>query len=299
MSVQAVGVDVGGTKATVVRIDAGGNVEARTRAATPAEDVPALLETMRQAVAEVWTPDVAAIGVGAAGIVETGTGRVRYAPNIAWREVDLATLLAGFGVPVLVDNDCTVATVGELRAGAGVGVADFLYVGVGTGIGGGIVSDGRVVHGAHGFAAEIGHIVVEPDGVRCGCGAYGCWETVASGSALDRLGRERLGADTAGRVVVAAAQAGDPVAGEIVAEVGARLGQGIGGLVNVLDPAIVVVGGGAAAGAGDLLLEPARVHALATIEGIGHRPDVPIVPATLGEDGAAIGAALWAQETTS
>jgi glucokinase len=299
MSGQAVGVDVGGTKATVVRIDADGAVVARTRAATPADDVPTLLETMRTAVAEVWAPDVGAIGVGAAGLVETATGRVRYAPNIAWREVELDELLSGFDVPVLVDNDCTVAAFGELRAGAGRGVRDFLYVGVGTGIGGGIVSDRRIVHGAHGFAAEIGHVVVEPDGVRCGCGVRGCWETVASGSALDRLGQERIGPDVTGRDVVEAARAGDAVARQIVEEVGSRLGEGIAGLVNVLDPAIVVVGGGAAVGAGDLLLDPARARARDTIEGGAHRPEVPIVPAILGEDGAAIGAALWAQESTA
>jgi glucokinase len=299
MSAQAVGVDVGGTKATVVRIGADGEVMARTGGATPAGDVPTLLETMRRSVEDVWDPGVTAIGVGAAGLVETGTGRVRYAPNIAWREVDLAALLAGFGVPVFVDNDCTVATVGELLAGAGKGARDFLYVGVGTGIGGGIVSGGMVVHGAHGFAAEIGHIVVDPDGVRCGCGVRGCWETVASGSALDRIGRDRIGPDVTGRDVVVAARAGDPTALEIIAEVGGRLGEGIAGLVNVLDPAVVIVGGGAAVGAGDLLLEPARERAHGTIEGAGHRPEVPIVPAALGVDGAAIGAALWAQAASA
>jgi glucokinase len=250
-------------------------------------------------VGDVWDPSVAAIGVGAAGLVETASGRVRYAPNIAWREVDIATLLAGFAVPVRVDNDCTTATVGELLAGAGRGIRDFLYVGVGTGIGGGIVSGGAVMRGAHGFAAEIGHIRVAPDGVRCGCGVTGCWETVASGSALDRLGRERIGPGANGPAVVEAARAGEAAALEIVTEVGARLGEGIAGLVNVLDPAVVIVGGGAAMGAGDLLLDPARVRARAMIEGVGHRPEVPIVPAALGADGAAIGAALWARETSA
>jgi glucokinase len=222
---------------------------------------------MRQAVADVWDDGVSAIGVGAAGLVETGTGRVRYAPNIAWREVDIAAVLSGFDVAVRVDNDCTVATVGELLAGAGRDVPDFLYVGVGTGIGGGIVCAGAVVHGAHGFAAEIGHIRVEPGGVRCGCGQQGCWETVASGSAIDRLGRERIGPAVSGRDVVDAAHAGDATALTILTEVGTRLGDGIAGLVNVLDPGVVIVGGGAAAGAGDLLLEPARRQARITIEG--------------------------------
>jgi glucokinase len=293
MTREAVGVDVGGTKATVIRLR-GGEVVARERVATPAEDVPALLATMREAVGRVMTPDASAIGVAAAGIVELGTGRVRYAPNIAWREVDLGTLLAGSAVPVFVDNDCTAAAVGEQLAGAGRGVDDFLYVGVGTGIGGGIVSGGRVVRGAHGFAAEIGHIVVEPGGVACGCGQHGCWETVASGSALDRLGRERFGPEVTGADVVRLARDGDAVAAALVADVGTRLGEGIAGLINVLDPATVVVGGGAAVGAGDLLLGPARARAAEAVEAPEHRPAVPLVLAALGADSAAIGAALWA-----
>jgi glucokinase len=235
-----------------------------------------------------------AIGVGAAGMVELGTGRMRYAPNIAWRDVDLHPPLAPFGLPTFIDNDCTTATVAELLAGAGRGVGHFLYIGVGTGIGGGIVCDGRVQRGAHGFAGEIGHIVVEPGGAVCGCGNHGCWETVASGSAVTRLGHERMGVDGYG--VVDAARRGDAAALAILRDVGARLGEGIAGLVNVLDPELVIVGGGAAASAGDLLLEPARRAYAASVEGAGHRPDVPIVPATLGADGAAVGAALWALE---
>jgi glucokinase len=293
MSGEAVGVDVGGTKASVVRLRDGA-VVARETAATPADDVPALLATMRETVARAMTSDVDAIGVGAAGIVELGTGRVRYAPNIAWREVDIAGVLADFDAPVFVDNDCTAAAVGEQLAGAGRGVDDFLYVGVGTGIGGGIVSGGRVLRGAHGFAAEIGHIIVEPGGPVCGCGQRGCWETVASGSALDRLGAERFGAGVTGADVVRMAREGDGAALALVTDVARRLGEGIAGLINVLDPAIVVVGGGAAAGAGELALGPARARAAEAVEAPDHRPAVPLVPAALGADSAAIGAALWA-----
>jgi glucokinase len=290
----AVGVDVGGTKAVATLVAPDATVLAREIVETPAEDVPAVLEAMRTVATGVADPSAVAIGVGAAGLVELGTGRMRYAPNIAWRDVDLRAALAPVGLPTFVDNDCTVAAVGELLAGAGRGVSDFLYVGLGTGIGGGIVSDGRVLRGAYGFAGEIGHIVVEPGGPLCGCGNHGCWETVASGSAVTRLGRERLGLDGYG--VVAAAHRGDDAARAILSEVGERLGEGLAGLVNVLDPSLVIVGGGAAAGAGDLLLEPARPAFEASVEGGGFRPSVPIVPATLGADGAAIGAALWALE---
>lgn len=296
---QAVGVDVGGTKATAVRATADGTILARASVPTPADDVPAVLEAMREVARSVADPAVAAIGVGAAGLVEAGSGRMRYAPNIAWREVALDEELRSFGLPVLVDNDCTVAAFGEHAVGAGRGVDDLLYVGVGTGIGGGIVLDGKVRRGAHGFAGEVGHIRVEPGGHVCGCGRRGCWETVASGSALNRLGRERLGPDADGHAVVAAAREGDATAVSILDEVGTRLGDGLAGLVNTLDPALVVVGGGAAAGAGDLLLEPARRAAEAGIEGFAHRPAVPIVPAALGADGAAIGAAVWALGTSA
>ncbi len=295
----AVGVDIGGTKATAVRTGADGSVLARESVRTPAEDVQALLGAMVDVVRAVIDPSVRSIGVGAAGMVEVGTGRVRYAPNLAWRNVDLVGEMAEFAVPVVVDNDCTMAAIGEHRLGAGTGIDHLLYVGVGTGIGGGVVSDGKVWRGAHGFAGEIGHIVVEPGGHRCGCGNAGCWETVASGSAVSRLGRERLGPDADGHAVVTAARRGEPVALQILEEVGSRLGVGIAGLVNVLDPSLVVLGGGAVAGAGDLLLDPARRAYARSVEGGGHRPDVQLVPAGLGPDGAAIGAALHALEANA
>jgi len=290
----AVGVDVGATKAMATLVAPDASVLAREIVETPAADVPGVLRAMHDVAEAVLDPSAVAIGVGAAGLVELGTGRMRYAPNIAWRDVDLHQPLAPLGLPIFIDNDCTTATFGELVAGAGRGRGHLLYVGVGTGIGGGIVMDGQVQRGAYGFAGEIGHIVVEPDGPVCGCGNRGCWETVASGSAVTRLGHERMGIDGYG--VVDAARHRDPEALGILRDVGTRLGEGIAGLVNVLDPELVIVGGGAAASAGDLLLEPARRAFGATVEGAGHRPDVGIVPGTLGADGAAVGAALWALE---
>jgi glucokinase len=293
----AVGIDVGATKAEAVRVTADATVQARALADTPATDVPGVLDAMRKVAAEVADPTTVAIGVGAAGLVERATGRMKFAPNIAWRDVDLGAELSSFGLPTAIDNDCTTAAVGELLAGAGKGVVDFLYVGMGTGIGGGLVLGGEVQRGAYGFAGEIGHIIVEPGGVLCGCGNHGCWETVASGTTIDRLGRERLGVD--GHGVVAAAKAGDDGARTILDEVGHRLGEGIGGLVNVLDPARVIVGGGPSSAAGDLLLAPARRACRDAIQAADSRPEVPVVPAGLGADGAAIGAALWALQETA
>ena len=309
----AVGVDVGGTKVNAVRVAPDGSVRARETRPTPSDDMAATLAAMREAAEAVRTPEVIAVGIGAAGLVETRTGTVRFAPNIAWRDAPLVEFMAALGLPVRVDNDCTAAAYGEWRLGAARGHDDVLYVGVGTGIGGGLILEGRPYRGANGFAAEIGHIVVEPGGPPCGCGNRGCWETVASGSTITRDGRravtrhghsllsEIAGGDpdrVDGALVAEAAREGDPAARGILAEVGHRLGEGIAGLVNVLDPELVVVGGGAA-DAGDLLLEPARAGYRAAVEGRDRRPGVRIVPATLGADGAAIGAAIMALDEIS
>lgn len=308
---QALGLDVGGTKILAVRTDRSGAVVARGQVPTPADDQEATLEAMIAAARGLLSPEVRAVGVGAAGMVEAGTGVLRFAPNLAWRDVPIAARVAsGLGLPCLVDNDANVAAFGELRLGAGRGHRYLLLVTVGTGIGGGIIIDGRPYRGAHGFAAEIGHVIVEPDGPRCGCGNRGCWEQVASGAAIGRLGREAVEADPAsplgrlaggdpeavtGELVTRAAIEGDPASVRILAEVGRRLGEGIAGLVNVLDPEVVVVGGGAM-GAGELLLGPARAAFLDAVEAPDRRPAVPIVAATLGPEAGAVGAALLALE---
>jgi glucokinase len=308
---QAVGVDVGGTKILAVRIARDGEILARNDAATPAEDQEATLVEMVAALRAIVTPEVLAVGVGAAGMVDVANGLLRYAPNLAWRDVAIAERMrAELGVPCQLDNDANAAAYAEFRFGAGRGYRHVLLVTVGTGIGGGIISDGRLFRGANGFAAEIGHVVVEPGGPVCGCGNAGCWEQVASGSTIGRLGREvaledpssaiaRLaGGDpeaVTGALVTRAALEGDPHAVRIVAQVGRRLGVGIAGLVNVLDPQVVVVGGGAIA-AGELLLEPARAAYTEAVEGPRHRPTVPIVAAQLGPDAGAVGAAALALE---
>lgn len=306
---QAVGIDVGGTKTAAVRISASGAVLARETLPTPADDMQATLETTVRAAQAVLTPGVRAIGIGAAGLVEAGTGRLTFAPNLAWRNVSLVEhMWDAVGLPTIADNDNNVAAWGEFRLGAGRGRSHLLFVGVGTGIGGGIVADGKLFRGAHGFAAEIGHIVVEPGGPLCGCGNHGCWEQVASGHAVTRAGREaarqhpqsmiarRCDGDPArvtGPLVTECARAGDPVARGILAQVGRRLGEGIAGLVNVLDPEVVAVGGGVAA-AGEFLLEPARAAFAGAVEAAAHRPSVPIVAATLGTETGAVGAAMLA-----
>jgi glucokinase len=304
----AIGLDVGGTKIAAYRVRRDGTVEARLREPTPpeADDIVSAMERM---ASELVTDEVIVVGVGAAGLVEAGTGVLRYAPNLPWRDVPLGERVSkATGLPCLVDNDASVAAWAEYRFGAGQGSSDMLLVTVGTGIGGGIVTGGRVFHGAHGFAAEIGHIIVEPGGPPCGCGNRGCWEQVAAGRAIDRLGRiaareqpdsllaELAGGDpdtVNGAMVTDAAMRGDDAARAVLAEVGRRLGEGIAGLVNILDPDVVVVGGGAVT-AGDLLLDPARAAFTDTVEAPDRRPAVPILAAALGNEAGAIGAATLA-----
>ncbi len=310
-AVEAVGLDIGGTKIAGFRVTADGVILQRVVAPTPAGDDRVVFSAVEAVARQVVGGWAAAIGVGVAGIVEFAAGVVRYGPNLPFRDLPLRDWLSrSTGLPCLVDNDANVAGWGEFRLGAGRGSAHMLLVTVGTGIGGAIVDGGRLFRGAHGFAAEIGHIIVEPGGPLCGCGNEGCWEQVASGRAIGRLGREAAGREpgsllvefadgdpsmVTGPVVTAAAKQGDLTAIAVLAEVGRRLGEGIAGLVNVLDPEVVVVGGGAI-DAGDLLLEPAREAYRRAVEAPESRPDVPIVAASLGNDAGAVGAALLSME---
>jgi glucokinase len=300
----AVGIDIGGTKVAGLRVAEDGSVLDRQERPTPADDVGATVEVVTDLAAELTSAGGEAVGVGAAGMVDFATGTLRSAPNLAWREIRLRDLVSEHtGLPCVVDNDANVAAWGEYRFGAARGYRHVLAVTVGTGIGGGIVADGELFRGAHGFAAEIGHFIVEPDGPPCGCGNRGCWEQVASGRALDRLARAEVEGDPGGRIAALAAGAepsgrdvseaageGDAAAVAIFEVVGRRLGEGIAGLVNILDPEVVIVGGGVAE-VGAVLLEPARRAFLNAVEAPEHRPEVPILEAALGNDAGAIGAA--------
>ncbi|MEX0754094.1 MAG: ROK family protein [Actinomycetota bacterium] len=308
---QAVGVDVGGSWISAYRVSPEGEILARAEVPSPADDPEALVAASVGIAHGLANADVVAVGIGAAGMVDH-TGTVRFSPNLAWRELPLAARVADkIGLPVLVGNDANVAAWGEFRVGAGRDVEHLLLVTVGTGIGGGIVSQGALVRGTHGFAAEIGHIIVEPNGPVCGCGNRGCLEQVASGTAIRRAGvqaaqehpRSLLASlvdqdaeRVTGELVTRAAREGDSVARSVLAVVGRRLGEGIAGLVNVLDPEIVVIGGGVV-DAGDLLLAPARAAYRDAVEAVQHRPSLaPIVPAALGNDAGGVGAALLALE---
>ena len=308
---RAIGLDIGGTKIAALLVTEDGEVQARHVVSTPADDAMALISAAVGAAEAVRTSDVIAIGAGVPGMVDHRTGLLRYAPNLAARELRVGERIAeATQLPCAVDNDANVAAWGEFLFGSGRGSNHMLMITVGTGIGGGIVADGRLFRGSHGFAGEIGHVIVDPEGPVCGCGNRGCWEQVASGRAIERLGKEAIDlhpesllAQLAGRdrtkvngtLVTEAARRGDDLARSLLVSVGRRLGQGIAGLVNILDPDVVVVGGGVVLAA-DMLLGPARVAFRESVEAFSHRTEVPILSAQLGNDAGAIGAAAMALE---
>jgi glucokinase len=302
----AIGIDIGGTKIAGGVVAPDGEVLVRDKVPTPGTGdaivsaVEALVAKLRAA-----SPDVAAIGVGAAGLVEWPEGRIRWAPNNAYRDLPLRALLAEkTGLPVRVDNDANVAAWAEARFGAGEGSRDLVLIAVGTGIGGGLVLDGKVYRGATGMGAELGHMLVDVDGAPCACGRTGCLEAMASGSALGRYGREAAGADpdgllarlagspdkVTGLTVAEAAGQDDKVALELFDRLGFWLGVGIVNAITIFDPAVVVIGGGLIAN-GELLLAPARAATERLQFGAGHLDLPPIVAARLGPEAGVVGAA--------
>lgn len=308
----AVGIDVGGTKIAAGLVAADGTLLSRERRDSPAQDSDAIVEAIAALARELCAEqDIAQapVGVGAAGVVDTD-GTVVYAPNLAWSGRPLrADLEARLGVPVAVVNDGIVAAWGEFRAGAARDVeGSIVMLTLGTGVGGGLVVDDRLSLGTHGMGAEFGHIIVCEGGLPCPCGNHGCLEAYASGTAIGTLARRRLEAgdvpgtsalheldELTGKSVTIAAHGGDEAARSVVSTAGFWLGVGIASLVNALDPALVVIGGGAMQ-AGSLLLEPAREAAAQRLLGRHHRDLVPVVRATLGDDAGVIGAGLLALE---
>ena len=303
-----IGVDVGGTKIAAGVVDEAGNLVATARRETPATDAEAIEQAIAEAVAELREGhEVDAVGVAAAGFIDKTRSVVIFAPNLAWRNEPLrADLERQVGLPVLVENDANAAAWGEFRFGAGREVDDMLLVTLGTGIGGGIVLDGNLLRGAFGMAAEIGHLRIVPDGIRCGCGNRGCWEKYGSGSALVREAREMAssGALSAqrmldladgkakkitGQMVTQAAAEGDSAALELLQDVGRWVGEGVASLAAVLDPAVVVIGGGVSE-AGDLLMDPVRQSFRRTLTARGHRPEAELRLASLGNEAGMIGA---------
>ncbi len=307
---RVVGIDIGGTKSLGVALDAApgalagevpGAVVARCELPTP-RGTDALVATVRAILGALVADGApAAVGLGVAGLVTRG-GVLRMGPNLPGAlEWPVAADVGGLvppGTPVTVVNDATAATFAEWRCGAGRGLDDLAVITLGTGMGGGIVSGGRIVLGANGFAGEPGHMVVVPDGVACVCGQRGCWERYASGAALARFGADAGlvapdGRTLRGEDVVAAASVGDVRARMAFSQLAEWTARGIANLVNLLDPARVVVGGGLIRAADHFLPEVGAVLGR-FLYGAEHRSVPPVVAAELGADAGAIGAALLA-----
>lgn len=309
---RTIGLDIGGTKIAGGVVEADGTVLSELVEPTPEDsDAEAVTAVLLDIVERLRAKHdgVTAIGVGAAGIVEWPQGRIVWAPNNAYRDWPVREQLeAATGLPAVVDNDANVAVLAEARLGARQ-YRELVLVTVGTGIGGGLVLGGQIYRGPTGRGAELGHIILNPDGPLCGCGNHGCFEAYASGTALTRMGREaadddpggliaRLGAEqgeVTGQTVTAAATQGDAVAQDLFGRLGRWLGVGIASLANIFELEAVVVGGGLVS-TGDLLLEPARRAAREFAFATQARETVPILPAVFGGDAGMIGAALLAVE---
>ncbi len=304
-----IGVDVGGTKIASGVVNNNGEILAMSKRPTPAQDTNGAITAIIDSIEELQANyDVSAIGIGAPGFVNNLRNSVIFAPNVLWRNEPLAQKInEAIGLPVVIENDANAAAWGEYKFGAGKNHQSTVTVTVGTGIGGGIVIENQLLRGAYGFAGEIGHMNMVPNGLPCGCGEKGCWEQYGSGNALVRMAKERALAGSfitnemlkmangkieniTGVLVTEAAQKGDPLALDCFAELGQWLGRGMAILSATLDPEIFVISGGVSE-AGDLLLSPIRDAFYSTLTARKYRTLPEILPAELSNNAGLIGAA--------
>ncbi|MEL7157801.1 MAG: ROK family protein [Actinomycetota bacterium] len=306
----AFGIDVGGTKILGVATDAEGTVLTRLRIPTPRDPdlVPVGIADMAQQLLDA-AGRPRGIGVGVPGLVDLN-GVLRYGPNVPGvLGLDISgELERRFGLPTRADNDGACAARAEHRFGAARGHAHALIITQGTGIGGGLIVDGKVLRGANGFAGEPGHMLVDRFGHVCACGTQGCWEAVASGAGLANVARRAAEEGWGSRVleladgvvdhikgehVTQALLEGDDEAATIIDRFAWWVAQGIASLINLLDCSIVVLGGGLTV-ISDAFITDVRRRVAENVLGGEHRPEVPVVTAQLGAEAGAIGASLLA-----
>ena len=308
-----IGIDVGGTGLKAGAVNEKGVILSKVSCPTRAErPYQAVIQDMaglaRAAAAQAgcdWEK-IASVGVGIPGVEDAATGIVPFCTNLGWHQVPLRGTLSGLlQKGVRVGNDATVAALAEHVAGAAVGTQNSVLVTLGTGVGGGVILNGRPFVGSHGVATEIGHFIVQMDGILCTCGNRGCWERYASATALIREGRAlaqrqpqgmiarqvegNLEAITA-KTVVDCAKAGDPGASALFAQYAYWVAVGLENLINAYDPEVILLGGGVSA-AGDFLLEAVRAR-LPEMVFFKTMPYARVELARLGNDAGIIGAAM-------
>jgi glucokinase len=289
---RAIGIDVGGTKIAAGVIDRKGRILERIERPTPTESQAELLDAFDEVVSDLMADEVGAVGFGLPSTIDQRAGRVVGSVNIPLEDFDFRAWVADrFSVPIVLDNDGNVAAIAEWKLGAGKGASHMIMLTLGTGIGSGLILDGKPYRGSVGAGAEIGHMVLQYGGEPCSglnCTGHGHFEQLCSGRAADRMAVQILGKEATGRELVGAARAGNLEALEVIQEIGRRLGAGLGSLVNIFNPELIVIGGGFSQ-ARDLFLEPAletmKVEALPP-----GRDLVKVVPALLGPDAGLVGA---------
>lgn len=307
-----IGIDVGGTNVKIALVNDEGNIIYSNSIPTRAEmGYEYTINNMKEAIAELLketksdAKSIEGIGFGFPGQIDYKKGIVRLAPNIpGWVNVPIADIMEKeFGIPTRVDNDVRCAALGELNYGAGIGCENLVCITVGTGIGSGLIINGKLVRGASNAAGELGHIKLDMyGGPLCGCGDRGCLEAFASGPSIVAMAeeyikggkstkyRELANPDITPYIVSEAAKQGDPVAKRIFTIVGEYIGIGLASVVNLLNPEKIIIGGGVAA-AGDLLMNPIKENLLKRAMPISGSA-VEIVPAQLGNSAGVIGASL-------
>jgi len=302
-----VGVDLGGSKIYSILSDSSGTITQRDLRDTQAPEGPdAVIKRIIESIKQVASGrDIAGIGIGAAGVCEAATGVVTRSPNLpGWHDIPLRdTIQREFNLPTYLENDATLAALGEHHFGGGVGIDNLLAVTVGTGIGGGIIINGQPYRGTSGSAGELGHMTIDINGPRCPCGNTGCWEALASGTALAREAAKRIeaGARTSmlnfadgdiqkvsAQRVYLAAQDGDPLANELISQTAYYLGVGLVNLVNIFNPQLILIGGGLSR-MGSMLLDPAIEVVRECAFDLAVRA-VRIEISPLGNDSTALGA---------
>jgi glucokinase len=310
----AIGIDLGGTNIRIGLVTQDGALVAATRMPTQAaEGYAQVKERTIGAVKELLLrtavgTEVVGGGIGCPGIVDTHHGILTYSANLGWRDTKIGQELREvLGIPIFVDQDAIAAGLGEHWLGAGQGSCHQIYLAVGTGIGAGIIIAGKPYLGAHGVAGNIGHVMLQEDGPLCSCGRRGCLEALASGPAVARRARQALqegddagplallhkaGIEITSKEVADAAKEGDPLARQIMEASGRYLGQGLALLANVIDPQVIIIGGGLSQ-AGDCLLGSARAEFRHRI--LDPAKTTAIVTAQLGDNAGMIGAAwlVW------